>query len=325
MSFSKTYNITQSLAAFPCAQPDPVIMALTFLPAVAPALMEWVSFGCRDILKFRLGKGAPCGRAMKAQVAKAIPPKWVDTVSKVMKWEHRFSYAGQMFLLADLASDTVARWSTLAYQLSGCPDANNIKTWDIEPSGPAGLLPGVPTSVGGVIRNEQGPPGIAFPTGAVVPSGWYLQAHFEVKATARATGQSTGLTTWLRRTSGGGYDYPGNHYTPGYFNTATIGYVTMETQNTDPTGSAAYAMYAMADELAFATEVKGHFSASPFPTSDWALSPMGCLRDLGVEHVPNPANRNARARSPSIVPNFIADFLPKPVHGPPGGMPRSKN
>lgn len=325
MGFLKTYNIVETLAAFPCAQPDPVLIALTFLPAVTPALLEWVSFGCRDVMKFRLGKGVPCGRAMRAQVAKIIPPKYVNAVEKLLKWEHQFSYAGQMFLLADLASDTIARWDTLAYQLNGCPDANNIANWQIEYSAAEALAPNIPTAIGGGIINQSGPLGIAWPTGAVVPAGWYVQGNFDVQARAIFGNQSVGLTTWIERIGGGTYDFPANRYPKGYPGGTARGGYTMQTQNTDNSLSGNYVMMAMSDVLALTTDLTATWSASAFPIADWALNPLGCLRDLGIEHIENPANRNPQSRNPGIIDKWFADIAPQPVRGPPGGKPRSKN
>jgi hypothetical protein len=324
MSILSDWNTIKMIEAFPCAKPNPIILIGTFIPAVTPALFEWVTFGCRDLLKFRLGKGTPCGRMMKAQVAKAIPPAFVDTVAQVLKWEHRFSFAGQMFLLADLAADTVARWTTLAYQMSGCPDALDYASWDIEFQAPEALGPNVPTAIGGRIVNGNNTIGKAWPTGAIVPPRWYLSAHFKVEAKTFHGGDSCELTTWLRREDHGGFDYPGNKYPKGYPNEKTTGTITQTVQNSDEHHSSQYTMMAMADRLSLTTDVKGTFQVSQFPPSDYTISALSCINSIGVEHVQDPAGRNPKTRYPGIIGKFVGANAPRPIRGSPGGMPRSK-
>lgn len=261
---------------------------------------------------------------MKAQVAKAIPPTFVDFVGKLMKFEHTFSYAGQMFLLADLTSDTLARWNTLAYQMSGCAPANDVVTWDIEYTVPEALAPGTPTIIGGRVTNQQGQGGVAWPSGAIAPPGWYVQIWFELEARAIFTTQRVGLTTWIRRTDHGGYDFGGNRYPKGYPGQGAKGSYMLTTQNTDAHFSSQYVMMAMSDELALTTELKAHCQASRLPPADWSLDPLGCIRDLSVEHINDPANRNPKPRYPNILARWIGEHSPVPVHGPPGGKPRTK-
>lgn len=324
MGFLKTWNIATQLAAFPCAEPNPVIFALTFGPAVAPALLEWASFGCRDIMKFRLGKGVPCGRALKGQVAKAIPPKWVDLVGKAMKFEHAFSYAGQMFLLADLASDTIARWNTLAYQMSGCPDANNYTSWDVSPGAPSTILPNTPTPVGGLITNENNPIGVAWPTGAIVPADWHFTLNFEIQAHAIFTGERLQVRTWIRKEGPGGYDFAANQYDNPYaaFLQRRFTY-TLESQNPRSVATQ-YTFIVETDKLAIVSGLEGHGQASSIPIADWSLNPLNCIKELGASRVENPAGRNRQPKFPGVVGRFVGQNAPKPVRGPPGGMPRSK-
>lgn len=311
-------------AAFPCAQPSPLITAVTLVPAVAPALLEWVSFGCRDILKFRLGKSVPCGRAMKAQVAKAIPPTFVDAVSHLLKWEHRFSFAGQMFLLADLASDTLARWTTLSYQLSGCPDALDGTYWQWQGGGGEALPANVAVPVGGGIINEVGRPGIAFPNGALCPAGWWFSCNFQVTARTLFSGLPLGLAAWLAERDFTVYDFPANKYPPGYPNQDRTAHYTITTQNNNSHGPKHYTCMAMSTELGLTTDFQGTASCTPFPPYKQFLSPLSCLRDFSIEHPENPAGRNPKTKTPTTIDKWLKGLNPTPVRGPPGGKPRSK-
>lgn len=324
MSWEHTFNVTKTMAAFPCAQPNPIIMAVTLVPAIAPALLEWVSFGCRDILKFRLGKGAPCGRAIRAQVAKAVPPSLVNTVQKVMKWEHHFSYAGQMFLLADLASDTVARWTTLAYQLSGCPEALDGAAWQVVWDAPGGLIPNRPTPIGGAIVHETGRPGVAWPTGAVVPKDWYVMLEFNATAIGTFDRVPAGLTLWVERTSPHPHDFPANRFPGGYpFIQAKPHYFLPEQHNSSGTAEQ-YTFMAMADRFCIIDSFSATGQASPFPMSNWAISPLSCISQLGSERVQDPAHRNRQGRQPSITDAVLGPLKAALPRGPPGGKPRSR-
>lgn len=261
---------------------------------------------------------------MKAQVAKVIPPSLVDTAQFLLKWEHRFSYAGQMFLLADLISDTIARWDTLAYQMSGCPDANNICTWQIEYSAPQTLAPGVPTVIGGSVVNENGPFGIAWPTGAIAPGGWYVDGEFTVEARTLFGGDQANLTTWIRRIDHGGFDFPGNFYPAGYPGQGVKGSYLLKTHNSDEHHPSQYVMYAMSDQYCLTTSLKASWQASELESADWALSPLSCLKDLTTEHVSDPAGRNRPSRYPTIANRWLGENQPLPRRGPPGGKPREK-
>lgn len=324
MSWSHTYNITTAMAAFPCAKPNPIIMAVTLVPAAAPALFEFAGFGCRDIMKFRLGIGGVCGRAMKGQVAKAIPPSLTSAVGNILKFEHAFSTVGNYFLIADLVSDTVARWTTLAYQLSGCPDALDNASWQTEFIAPGAILPNTPTPVGGRIVNATGRPGVAWPTGAIVPTKWYFSAEFNVTAVTFSGHTPVNLLMWIEKTSPHHYDFPALNYNKGYgIVDPKPHYFLPETQNND-VGPAQYTYMVESSELCLIDSFTATASASPFPQADWSLSPLGCLSALTANRVENPTGRNRTSRKPTVADALLKPFLPAAPRGPKGGKPRSK-
>lgn len=324
MSFSNTYNLVKQFAAFPCAEPDPFIIAITFLPAVAPALLEWATFSCRDVLKFRLGRDTPCGRALKGGVIKAIPPALQNTALNLLKFEGRFSLAGQLWLLADLTSDTIARWTTLSYQLSGCPDALNIASWNIDYLSPEGLLPGVPSVIGGRVTNEKNALGIAWPTGAIVPAGWYASGYFELDVRPIFGDAVTGLNTWIRRQDFNDYDFAANRVAPGYRGQGAKGIYHLEVQNTDMNAPHQLTMMASTDAWCLTTGLKSYWMAAPFPLTTSIIKPLSCLDGLFNSHLEDPAGQNQKGRRPTLIPRWLAPDIAKPVRGPPGGKPRSK-
>lgn len=324
MSFKTDWNLIKQFAAFPCAEPDPIIIAITFLPAVAPALLEYVSFGCRDILKFKLGKGAPCGRALAANLKKAVPPKTMDNLNKILKWEHRFSVAGQIFLIADLEADTIARWTTLAYQLSGCPSALAGAFWQYEWDSPGGLQADVATPVGGRIINETGTPGIAQPTGAVAPGDWHTQIEFQVTAVPVFGGTPISVDTWVREGGLHGFDFPANHYPPGYPGESKTGHYLATAQNGKPFSPQQYTMYARSSVDAIVTEMSGSASCTPYSPMDAFLKPLSCLQGGFPEHIDDPQGTNRRGKQPNLIGAVTKAIAGGVQRGPPGGKPRSK-
>jgi hypothetical protein len=324
-SAAYNWNVLTSLAAFPCAEPSPLIFAATFIPAVAPALLEYATFGCRDVLKFRLGRGTPCGRKMAAQVVKAIPPAFADGVGKLLKFEARFSLAGQIFMIADLVGDTLARWDTLAYQMSGCPDANNITTYDLVYSHAIAVLPNIPTAIGGAITNVHGDSRLTWPNGCIVPPGWYAQMSYELEAQPLFAETNSSLQMWIRDESASGYDFPATKYPAGYPGQSKTGQLTQTIQNSVGNRSKFYSFQAMATATMITTDFKASVQISEFPPTDWSLNALGCLRNLDVEHVPDPLGTNRKANYPTLVDKAFRAVLPKPVHGPPGGKPRKKD
>lgn len=324
MTFSNNWNFITQVAAYPCAEPSPAIYAATFLPAIAPALIEFVSFGCRDILKFKLGIGAPCGRAAKAGWKKAVPPKVFDLAGKIMKFEHAFSTAGFWWMIADLTLDSAARWTSLAYKLNGCVLLAESANWSWEPLAPKVLFAGVPSSVAGRIVGYNGDPGHASIVSAICPEDWYVQINFEIDGHPLFTNGRPELTTWISSNAFGTFDFPGTRYDKGYPGQSLRGSGMHTGQNPRAAGSTEYIMMALADETSVITELHGHGSVSATPPLELYLDPLNCWKDLLAHTQENPAGRNRKGRQPNILDPFLAGIPPVPRRGPPGGKPRSK-
>lgn len=324
MSIMNTWNLATKFAAFPCAQPDPVIIAATFLPAVTPALLEWVTFGCRDVMKFRLGRETPCGRSLKGDIAKAMSPKWANAAGTLLKFEAKFSFAGQMWLLADLISDTLARWTTLSYQMSGCPDALNMASWDITFSAPEALLGGHPTIIGGTVTNERGALGIAWPTGAIVPPGWYASGYFELHTKPLLGDDVSGADTWIRSGAASGFDFPATRTSPGYPGQSATNVYHLEVHNEDEHHEKQLTMMAMTDKTSLTTDLSASWMAAPFPLTTSVIKPLGCLENLFTSHVEDPAGTNPKKNWPKQIDKWLGQQTLTPTRGPPGGRPRSK-
>lgn len=324
MGFRNDWNVITQFAAFPCAEPNPIIIAVTLLPAAVPALLEYISFGCRDIMKFKLGKGAPCGRALAANLFKAVPPKYVDDLNRILKWEHRFSVAGQIFMIADLEAETIARWTTMAYQLSGCSYALAGAFWQWEYDSPFSLRAGVATVVGGRIINETGTPGISHPTGANAPAGWHTQIEFQVTAIPVFGGQPVSVDIWVREGGAIGFDFPANHYPPGYPGTSQTAHYLTQAQNGKNLGVQQYTMYARSSVDAVCSEMSGSANCTPYSQTEAFLKPLSCLQGGFPEHIDDPQGTNRRARQPNLIAAVTKAIAGGVQRGPPGGKPRSK-
>lgn len=324
MGLQDGYNFATQVDFYPCASPNPLIWMATFAPAVAPAFLDFISFGCRDILKFRAGIGLPCGRAMKAQVTKSIPPSLVSTVGNLMKFEHAFSTIGFWGLVVDLATDTTMRWLTLAYQFNGCTLFADDAHWQYSATAAHAVLPNVEYNIAGNVTNLQGNPLWARPEGALVPEGFYFQGNFSAEGQSLISGARIGMKTWIRKVDHGTYDYPANVYSPGYPDQNAVGHYMFSSHQPQRGHPAQYQMMIMVDQLALVWIKDGAMAVTNTPPVNWALSPLSCLRDLTVGRQDNPAGRN-RSSPQNILSKALNAALPKlPRRGPPGGMPRSK-
>lgn len=325
MSWESNSNFVNQVMAFPCAKPNPIIIALTFLPAVLPALLDYAGMTCRDIMKARLGHQAPCGRMLHGQFAKAIPPELKGFTGTLLKFEAALSRIGNYWLIADLISDTAARWTSLAYKLSGCPDIFEGAAWQIRPGAPQALLAGVPTILGGLIRDEVGQPGIAWPTGAVVPAKWYFSSEFSAKAKAFREDRPVEITIYLHQGGTHPYDFPGHHTPPTYGWMELSAHDYQEAHNQDEHNPTQYTYMGIADETCLMYEFTATCQATPFPQIGFGLEPLACFKDLTNPLRIDPAGRNYHAKLPTAVAKFVKDYAPAPRRGPPKGKPRTIN
>lgn len=324
MSFSSNYNFITGLQAYGCSNPTPEMWATTFIPAVAPALIEFAGFGCRDIMKFRLGIGAPCGRALKAQVAKATPPKLAQGAGNLLKFEAQFSHAGFWFMIADLALDTAARWASLAYQFTDCGILKNQASWKYSPLAPAFMPAGVARPVAGNIVNYQGDFGHATIVGAVAPAGWYFQGSFQVETQVLFSNLPGAVETWIEEKNGSSFDWPANVFNPSYFQDEVQGGYMLSTQNLHGVRPTEYIMWARCEKDSFLLLTDGNMSVSELPPLQLYLSPLDCWKANSADRREDPRGANKRGKQPNVLDPWLKQLPKVPRRGPRGGMPRGK-
>lgn len=325
MSFTNTWNLIKQIEAYPCAQPSPLIYFVTFFPAVTPALIDFISYGCRDIVKFKAGTGQPCGRIFKANAAKMYGPQNVDMLHNILKFTMPLEKALFWWFVADLASDTLARWETLAYQLNDCPDALEQASFQHSWIPQGATAAGIPHPVIGNVHSYTGVPNLATNGGCIVPAGWHWQGSFDARVHPVFSGQYSGLRTWVRESGGGSFDHAANGYGAGYAGSGVRGHYTVSGQNTNSSLSKTVQMWCETDQQCFIDDVEGYWTVSQSPIADWALSPLSCFRDFTVQRIDDPAGRNRKGRQPTIFDPWLPK-IPRPNldRGPPGGKPRSK-
>jgi hypothetical protein len=325
MGILSNWNYMKQIEAYPCASPNPLIYITTFAPAVTPALVDFISWGCRDIVKFKAGIGQPCGRLFKAQAVKAFGPAAVDMAHNILKFTRPVEFGLFWWFVADLASDSLARWDSLAYQMSGCDLPNDTASWQLEWIPQGAMSANVPKPIVGQVTHESGRPGFSASFGAVVPPGYYWQGSFTVKAHPIFSLQHSNLSVWIRTENTHGFDYSANQYPPGYPGAQKSGTYTMNGRARADRPTTFVKMYAMTDQLSIIDDVQGNFTVSRLPILDWTLSPLSCFRDTSGTRVENPAHRNKRADFPTrLDPADRGPGFGPTRRGPPGGKPRSK-
>lgn len=325
MGILSNWNYMAQIEAYPCAAPGALIYITTLAPAVTPALVDFVSWGCRDIVKFKAGVGQPCGRMFKAAAKKTFGPDLVDNAHKLLRFTRPVEAGLFWWFVIDLASDSLARWDSLAYQMSGCDLPDDTASWDHSWIPQGGMSANVPKPIIGNVVNHHGKEGYAASFGAVVPSGYYWQGSFTVRAHPLFSTVASNLSVWVRTVRIAGFDYTANTYPAGYPGAQKSGHYSISGQAKDVGLTTLVQMWAMSDQHSIIDDVEGHWTVSRLPILDWTLNPLSCFKDHSATQTPDVAGRNKRGSFASAVPpgergpGFRA--LPR---GPTGGKPRSK-
>lgn len=118
----------KTAAAFPCANPDPILIAEAGLKAIGPVLLNAASFGCNDIVKMRAGISPWHSRGIRALVEGAIPPSEKDTAGKLLKFTIPIQKALFFWFVVDLTVDFFARWHSQVFRLGACGQTANANT-----------------------------------------------------------------------------------------------------------------------------------------------------------------------------------------------------
>lgn len=145
MSVLSNVNYMKKFVAFPCATPNPIVIVETAFEVGAPLLMEFFSFQLAQLVKAPLRdmgrKNAPPSvpgfdrrdrrrESSRGHGRHIRPDAPADRVSYGEKWgpntilfrmHDATSRALLYWLIADLATEFMARWTTMIYKKQNCP------------------------------------------------------------------------------------------------------------------------------------------------------------------------------------------------------------
>lgn len=277
MGVLNNINYLKEVQYFPCADPDPLILITTALEAGAPTLLEFYSWGCRDILKLRAGYSNFCGRKYRAIVAKWHPPGFIDKLHKSYGFFVPIDKLLYGWLIADLTSGFLAKWTSLAYAAQGCIPDPTTQQWTGSPQIPQGILANHETGI--VYRISQIGTGGGFvsPTAASVPAGWYISITFSVKVEPLFAGQGVNVNTWLQPIAGSGAHIAEQSFSPPYFGGGTRARGKAYFQTPDTGFAHGYEWRIHVDKTCFIVAGDLQVIISPLPILNYGLQPLSCL------------------------------------------------
>lgn len=179
-------------AAFPCATPNPILIAQAAGNAIAPVLLNAATFGCNDIVKMRAGISPWHSRGLKALIKGAIPPDETATAGKLLKFTIPVEKALFFWFVVDLTTDFFARWHSQVFRLGAC--GHPLRSWT--GSGPLSTwvmpAPNGWTRISySMTKNPPGAPNIGS-DGFIVTSHQYWQAYFSLTPRPLWVGQVPG-------------------------------------------------------------------------------------------------------------------------------------
>lgn len=134
MGLRRDMNYVKRIAKTPCQNNSVSIYLQTGLRAATPVLFDFLSFGCREPLKFAAGrgqfghmfgygnvrKGAMPHRKPKIAGAAGRPPTTVAGGTALWKLVGLGDRAAYYWFLAELAKDFTLNWTSLMYQENKC-------------------------------------------------------------------------------------------------------------------------------------------------------------------------------------------------------------
>lgn len=270
-------NYLKEVQYFPCADPSPLILITTALEAGAPTLLEFYSWGCRDILKLRAGYSNFCGRGFRAIVAKWHPPGFIDKLHKFYEFFGPVDKLLYGFLIADLQSSFLAKWTSLAYAAQGCiPDPTTQQTTGTAQI-PQGILANHETGIVYRLTTIGGSGGVVRPTSVTIPDGWYVSITWSVHVDPLFADQGVTVHTWLQSVTGTHHHIAEQEFEPPWFGSGTRARGKAYFQTPGFGFAHSYEWRIVVDKTAFITSGDLQVIISPLPILNYGLEPLSCL------------------------------------------------
>lgn len=248
----------------------------TGLAAGSLAMLEFFSWGCRDFLKARLGRAQPCGRVWKAALSQG--PKGAAFIDKANKM---YGFLGPVdkvlyaWLVADIASTFVARWTSMAYASAGCFPSEQQNSYQYVLAGPFGMARDQDAIIPYTLAAGELPgPGAGFDA----PSGWYFQIYFQIRCHPLFSNGIAQFDTTLEEHIGHfNFDFEANPNKSWYAGRSLSGRWNGTMHNTKPI-SVRYLPKIIAHEDLICNEGKASVITSPLPILGSHLQPLSCFK-----------------------------------------------
>lgn len=273
MGVLNNLNYIHKIQYVPCWEPGPLILIETGLAAGALALLEFFSFGCRDILKAKLGKSPICGRQFKAAVVGGVPPELVRRADKLLGFVLPIDRALYAWLIADVASGFIANWESFAYASAGCIP-NQFSTSHKYTMAPFGLDTGQEAIIPYILRDEPIPGQCA---GWLIPSDWYFDATFDCQCRPLFGDGTASFDLYLHAHAATDWDFHKSNTPPGFPGQTRRGISHTSTQAPHTPVVTQYTARIFANQPMICFSGQATSTCSPLPILDQFLSPLSCF------------------------------------------------
>lgn len=287
MGVLNNLGFLNSIRAYPCAEPNPILFIGAGAVAGSFTLLELESWSCRDIIKLRAGISYRCGKVLKAVIKAAHGADYIDTISKVHKFIGPAEKLLWYWFVADLATGFVAHWTSLIYQLQGCAPLSEGATWQGKGYPPELLIPGRPWPISATVENYKGKPGFATSTGCIVPHDYYVSIDFIINYKPLAPDRPVSVTTSVTQQTHGTFQFGGNNYPHEGGNEVHKAHYGFYHKAPHDSRNVQYTMTVESDDYALAWIEEAHVTVSPIEILEQQMFGVGCFnRDWSIERRP---------------------------------------
>lgn len=105
---------------YPCPDASAAIIIEAAGRALAPVLIQAITFSCLDIVRMRAGISPWHARGLRALIQGAVPPSETDDIRKIYKYLLPLEKALFFWFVVDLTTEFAAGWTSQIFKLGGC-------------------------------------------------------------------------------------------------------------------------------------------------------------------------------------------------------------
>lgn len=261
---------------YPCPDASASIVIEAAGRALAPVLVNALTFSCLDILKMRAGVSPWHSRGLRALIKGAISPAEADQANKIFKYLLPLEKALFFWFVVDLTTEFAAGWTSQIFKLGGCSGPSE----DCNYSGnnPTGVWAGGEGFVT-IAYNITSHTGLCIPDvqGATISVNNYWSIYFNVSPRPIILGDDIGnVETRLLDISAHPYFFtPQNTPPPWFGNTVSASY--QRKRGPDPVDTHVLRWQFSANKPARAESGSCSVAISRFPIFSQSIIPVNCL------------------------------------------------